>query len=126
MSVALTFVASPPGFAPALDFALDELDGTEGLFTLSAWHADLRLYVLDAAIHAPHYHPEINDEQASELGLVDAADALVYLVAKPSKTGVQVNLLAPIVVNGTTGRSAQLILDDQDWPLQASLPLQPA
>jgi flagellar assembly factor FliW len=32
-----------------------------------------------------------------------------------------VNLLAPIVVNVHMGACAQVILDDQDWPLQAEL-----
>jgi len=120
MSITLSFVASPPGFAPALDFALEVLEGTDGLFALSAEDSELRLFVLDAAVHAPQYHPQITEEQEELLGLVDA---LVLLVAKPSDEGVRVNLLAPIVVNGRDGRSAQLILDHGDWPVSASLPL---
>ena len=123
MSITLSFVASPPGFAPALDFALEVLEGTDGLFALSAEDSELRLFVLDAAVHAPQYHPQITEEQEELLGLVDPADALVLLVAKPSDEGVRVNLLAPIVVNGRDGRSAQLILDHGDWPVSASLPL---
>ena len=42
-------------------------------------------------------------------------------VVNPSESGTTVNLMAPIVVNATTGACAQLILDDQDWPLKAEL-----
>lgn len=31
------------------------------------------------------------------------------------------NLLAPVIVNQTTGAAAQVILEDQDYPLRAPL-----
>jgi flagellar assembly factor FliW len=43
------------------------------------------------------------------------------VIANPGESGTTVNLLAPIVVNATTGVCAQVILDDQDWPLRAQL-----
>ncbi|MCU1424765.1 MAG: Flagellar assembly factor FliW, partial [Microbacteriaceae bacterium] len=42
-------------------------------------------------------------------------------VANPSDEGTTMNLLAPVVVNATSGRSAQVILEGQDWPLRAQL-----
>jgi len=46
---------------------------------------------------------------------------MVLVVANPSETDTCKNPLAPIVVNVRTGACAQVILDDQDWPLQAEL-----
>ena len=34
MSIDLTFVAPPPGLAPMVDFALNAIDGAEGLYSL--------------------------------------------------------------------------------------------
>jgi len=122
MSVALTFVAPPPGLAPLTDFSLDPVDGAHGLYALVAEDDPaLRLYVVDAGVYLPDYAPVITDEHADALGLATADDAMVLVVATPAATGTTVNLMAPIVVNSSTGRSAQVILDGQDWPLRESL-----
>ncbi|GAB2518335.1 flagellar assembly protein FliW [Paramicrobacterium agarici] len=122
MSAALTFVAPPPGFAPHTEFALEPVDGAEGLFAMSA--ADdtaLRVFLLDPRMVLDDYAPVISDDQAEQIELTDAADALVLVVANPSDAGVSVNLMAPVVVNTTTGRSSQVILEDQDFPVRAPL-----
>lgn len=122
MSAALTFVAPPPGLAPLVDFVLEEIDGAKGLYALHATHdRETRLFVLDAGVHLPHYTPVISDEQCAALDVAVPEDALVLVVANPGSTGTTMNLLAPIVVNASTGVSAQFILEGQDWPLRAEL-----
>ncbi|WP_146364159.1 flagellar assembly protein FliW [Arthrobacter yangruifuii] len=127
MSTALTFLTPPPGFAPDVDFLLDDIDGANGLYALSsaatAVGAAHRLFVLDAAVYLPQYHPEITDFQRRQLGLEAPEDAVVLVVANPTLDGTTVNLLAPIVVNASTGSCAQVILENQDWPVRA--PLEP-
>jgi len=81
----------------------------------------MRLFVLDAGIFLPDYTPEISDEQAASLDLVSGDDALVLVVANPGESGTTMNLMAPIVVNSVNGRSAQVILEDEKWPLRAEL-----
>ncbi|MET1051465.1 MAG: flagellar assembly protein FliW [Mycetocola sp.] len=123
MSAALNFVVSPPGLEPLVDFTLVETDGAPGLYTLTAVaeHGP-RLFVLDAGIHLPLYQPTITDEQCALLGLAGAEDASVLVVVNPGvDEPTTVNLMAPIVVNLTTGGCAQLILEGQDWPLRAEL-----
>ena len=122
MSALLTFVTPPPGLDPVVDFTLDEVSGATGLYSLHASAAPTtRLFVVDAGIHLPDYSPEISEEQGESLGVHGPDDALVLVVANPAASGTTVNLMAPIVVNATTGRSAQLILENQDWPLRAAL-----
>jgi flagellar assembly factor FliW len=122
VSVALTFVTPPPGFDPLTDFTLNPIEGAAGLYSLVAQvTANIRLYVVDAAVYLPHYTPVLSDEQVATLKLTNSDDALVLVVANPGASGTTVNLMAPIVVNAVTGDSAQLILDGQDWPLQAEL-----
>lgn len=122
MSITLTFVTPPPGFDPLTDFTLFEVDGVDGLYSLqSANGATARLYALSAALYLPHYSPIITDAQVASLELVTSDDALVLVIANPGETETTVNLMAPIVINATTGLSAQFILEDQDWPLQVPL-----
>jgi flagellar assembly factor FliW len=122
LSATLTFIAPPPGLAPLVDFTLDDIDGAEGLYALRA-KADTnrRLFVLDAAVHLPDYTPVLSDEQCEALDVSTPENVLLLVIVNPSEGGTTVNLMAPIVVNATTGACAQLILDDQDWPLRAEL-----
>ncbi len=122
MSATLSFIAPPPGFAPLVDFVLDDVEGASGLYALRPIEDQgMRLFVLDAGIFLPDYTPEISDEQAASLDLVSGDDALVLVVANPGESGTTMNLMAPIVVNSLNGRCAQVILEDDKWPLRAQL-----
>ena len=122
MTAALTFLAPPPGLAPHGDFALTPVDGADGLFSLRAVDdTELRLYLVDPRTVLSAYAPTLTDEQADGLALESPDDALILVVAHPSAEGVSVNLLAPVIVNQTTGAASQVILEDQDYPLRAPL-----
>jgi flagellar assembly factor FliW len=122
LSATLTFIAPPPGLAPLVDFTLDNIEGAEGLYALRAKaDANRRLFVLDAAVHLPDYTPVLSDEQCEALDVFTPENVLLLVIVNPSEAGTTVNLMAPIVVNTTTGACAQVILDDQDWPLRAEL-----
>ncbi|BDZ39173.1 flagellar assembly protein FliW [Microbacterium suwonense] len=122
MSALLSFVASPPGFAPHTEFVLDPVDGADGLFRLDAVTDEaLRLFVVDPQTVVADYAPTLTDQQAADLGLDGPDDALVLVVASRTPDGVHVNLLAPIVANPETGAAAQVILEGQDYPLRAAL-----
>lgn len=120
MTTALTFVESPPGFAPLLEFTLDDVDGARGLHTLrSSDVPDLRLFVLDVPVYLPWYEPAFDDENYESLG-ASADDTDVLVVATISDGSPVVNLMAPVLVNRTNGAARQVILGDE-WPLAASL-----
>ncbi|WP_411701307.1 flagellar assembly protein FliW [Conyzicola sp.] len=122
MTAALTFPTPPHGLAPHVDFLLSAIDGADGLFALqSLTDSAIRLFVLDASVYLPDYAPVISDEDCVALDLHAAEDALVLVVANPGTDGTTMNLLAPIVVNASSGVSAQIILDGQDFPLRAEL-----
>lgn len=126
MSAALSFITPPPGLAPLTKFTLSPIDGADGLYSLQATESEpTRLFVLDAAVHLPDYSPIISDEQSGALALAVSTDALLLVVVTPGAGGATggstVNLMAPIVVNAASGVCAQVILDGQDWPLQAPL-----
>lgn len=118
---ALTLTEPMPGLDPWTDYTLEEVTGAPGLFSLRpAENADLRLFLLDASVYVPQYAPDLADAAAG-LGLTAGEAARVLVVATPGTDRTTVNLLAPVVVNERTGTGAQVILNDQDYPLQAPL-----
>lgn len=121
MTAALRFVAPPPGLAPHVDFALAPVESADGLFSLTAMDADLRLHLVDPATVLASYAPTLSDDQAAELGLESPEQAMLLVVAHPGRDGVSVNLLAPVVVNRATGAAAQVILEGQDYPVRVPL-----
>jgi flagellar assembly factor FliW len=118
MTTALTFVESPPGLAPLVDFDLDVVDGAPGLYTLRA-ETGLRLFLVDAPIYVPWYEPELDEESLAMVG-ASAGEPDVMVVATISDGAPIVNLMAPVLVNRRTGAAAQVILGDE-WPLRAQL-----
>ncbi|MFB7894215.1 flagellar assembly protein FliW [Microbacterium sp. NPDC056044] len=122
MTALLSFVAPPPGLAPHTEFELDPVAGVDGLFAMRAAEAgDLRLYLVDPGTVIDDYAPELSAAQADELALTSPDDAMLLVVARPADAGVTVNLMAPVVINRTTGAAAQVILENQDFPLRAPL-----
>ena len=120
----VSFLAPPPGLEPLTEFALEDIDGASGLYSLTGTDISAgvrRFYAIDAAVYLPEYNPEISDEQARQLQLKDPAEARVLVVANPSDTGTTVNLLAPVIVNTRTWQCAQVILEGRDLPLRAPL-----
>jgi flagellar assembly factor FliW len=118
----LTFVAPPPGLEPLVRFDLEQVAGADGLFTLRPVDIpDRRLFLLDAGIYLPDYHPEISDEQAARLGVTGPEGMATFVVANHQDGVTTVNLLAPIVVNTATDMCAQFILEGQDLPVRSVL-----
>lgn len=59
------------------------------------------------------YEPELFDDDAQELGIADAADALVLNIVTVSNTEpvtATANLIGPIIVNRRTGTAKQVVL----------------
>jgi flagellar assembly factor FliW len=122
LSAALKFIVPPLGLEPLVDFTLQDIEGAAGLYALrSDENTDRRLFVLDAAVHFPDYTPTLSDEQCAALDLTTPENVLLLVIVNPSESGSTVNLMAPIVANATTGSCAQVILEDQHWPLRATL-----
>ncbi len=119
-----------PGFPGLRRFALSRLDDQGTVLELRSTEDDRVSFVVVPSVALfPEYAPEIDDATAERLGLVgdasDSAEPLVLLVVTLGDTLATstVNLLAPVVVNGTSRVAAQVVLDDATLPLRAPLPL---
>lgn len=122
MSATLTFVTPPPGLSPHVEFALDAVEGAPGLHALrAASDANVRLFVVDAAMYVPDYAPAFTADHLSDVGAASGSDATVLVVTTLDDEGPVVNLFAPVLVNTATGAASQVILDGTDFPLRARL-----
>jgi flagellar assembly factor FliW len=123
----IRFVRPLPGFPGLSRFALVDLgDGAEEpvLFELrSVEQPEIRFMVAVPGAFFPDYEVELDAASCEELGLDDAADALVLVVLTvgPDLTSSTANLLAPVVVNARTRVAAQVILSGSDWPVRAAV-----
>lgn len=118
----LTFIAPPPGLDPLVEFQLAPVDAGIGLYTLrDRQGAGIRLFVSDPAVFVPEYTPVFTAEQLDSVGADGPADVDVFVVTLIADGTPIVNLLAPVIVHPVTGRAAQVILEDQSWPVQAEL-----
>ncbi|CAM3442363.1 flagellar assembly protein FliW [Nocardioides dubius] len=120
----IELVRPMPGFSDDLSFTLVRLDDDGTLCELrSLANPDLRFLVVSAGLFFADYAPEISDDDAQALELTRAEDALVLVLLNPGESleSTTANLLAPVVVNTTSLRAAQIVLDDRRHPLAAPL-----
>lgn len=104
-----------PGFPQHSRFALVQLDDDGVLCSLTSLEEPgLRFLVVPPVRFFPDYAPEVDEESLGDLGIVSADDVLVLcvLTAGESLSSTTANLAAPVLVNTTTHRALQVVLDD--------------
>jgi flagellar assembly factor FliW len=113
-----------PGFPEARRFALVQMDEDGVLCQLrSLDDPALRFLVMSPVPFFPDYAPEVGDDVVEELQITSPDDVIVLLVlnAGESLSTTTANLMAPVLVNTSTLRASQVILDDPTLPLAAPL-----
>lgn len=116
-----------PGFDTARRWSLDraEPDAVFGLLH-NLDQPGVGLMVTEPWELAPGYEPDLPDDELERIGIRDASDISVLVVATiPARDGsdgasgiIWLNLAAPITVNVRTNTARQVILDRQGWPLR--------
>lgn len=119
--VDVDFVSPLPGLHPHTSFALDRIQGAEGLYALRSTDETVRLFLLEPACAGYSYEPPLPDGVRKELGAGDPSEMRLFVVANPGESGVTLNLRAPILIHGESGRAVQIILEDQRFPVRALL-----
>lgn len=121
----LYFDAGLPGFPDVHRFRLVSWGERPNPFSLLQCvdRGDLAFVVVPPEVFFPDYAPAITGDAAARLGLRDAADAIVLVIVTlgTSPAEATANLLGPVVVNRTNGRSAQLVLDSSSYGVQTPL-----
>lgn len=120
----IEFVRPIPGFPEQLSFALVRLDDTGDLCQLTAVEDErLRFLVMPPGAFFPSYEVEVDDEVVADLGITTPNEVVTLLIvnAGDSLATTTANLLAPVVVNTTTRKAAQVILADDTLSVRAPL-----
>jgi flagellar assembly factor FliW len=118
------FADGIPGFPQIQNWALVRLDELGSVFDLYALDGSgTRFVTVPSFSFFPDYAPVISDDVADQLELTDEKDALVLLIVTvgadlPSSTA---NLAAPVIVNSTKRKGAQVVLEDATLSLRAPL-----
>lgn len=116
-----------PGFDSSRHWSLERADA-DAVFGLlqNLDQPGVGLMVTEPWDLAPGYEPDLPDDELERIGIHDASDVTVLVVAtipsrdeQPDDAGViWLNLAAPITVNVRTNTARQVILDRQGWPLR--------
>lgn len=121
----LTFRGGIPGFADAERFALQDLTD-DGTFQLLACVDDpeVSLVVTSPWLFFPDYAPDLPDGELRTLGIEESSELVVFCSVRADDADeLQLNLRAPFVAHARTHAARQLVLDDADLPLRATVPL---
>jgi flagellar assembly factor FliW len=120
----IDLVHAMPGFPQLRRFALVQLDEDGILCQLrSLEDPALRFLVMSPVTFFPNYAPEVGDDVIADLEIDSPEDVIVLVVlnAGESLATTTANLMAPVLVNRTTRRASQVILDDPTLPIAAPL-----
>jgi flagellar assembly factor FliW len=117
----LHFAEPLPGFPEEDEYTLTPIDEQGVLYSLRAVHEPGLRFVLAApeAFFAD-YRPELADALAPLLG-ADDVSVLLMLTIGTGLADATANLRAPVVVAGSTGRAVQVVLDDENLPMDQPL-----
>lgn len=120
----LEFAVPPPGMLDLRHFTLTPLDEVGFLFALrSDDDPGVRLFLVPPGPYFPDYAPRLDAETLGTLGTDADVEPVFLAVVHPGQDGQPptANLLAPVVVNPSTGVALQVVLDSDEWPLRAPL-----
>lgn len=123
----VTLIEPMPGFADDMEFTLSPIDQAGLLRSLrSVRDPGLRFVITPAGTFFADYHDSVRDALAAPMaGLLgsDGAGIEVYLLLTvgSSLADTTANLRAPLVLEPSSGRALQVILDDEALPMRHPL-----
>ena len=120
----IELVSPMPGFPDERRYALVQLDDEGTLCALRSLEREgLEFLVVPPVTFFPSYAPEVDAQVVAELGIEQAADALLLVVvhAGADLASTTVNLRAPLVVGLASRRAVQVVLDDPELSVAAPL-----
>lgn len=112
------------GFPELTDFALmhdaEKTDGKGLSFLVSLQEPDFSMPVMDPLMVKNDYNPMVEDDLLIPLGSFGTEDMLVLVtVTVPHEIEkMTVNLMAPVIINASSRKAAQVILNDSGYPVK--------
>lgn len=111
-----------PGFGDTHDYALIQVES--GPFhVLHALDEQLSFILIPGSLAADEYGFRIDQSVVELLEIQQPEDVMTYVIVNVVEDQPVVNLKAPILINQTTRKGIQHILDDASYPLRHPLGL---
>lgn len=81
---------------------------------------DTCFVIADPFVFNKDYAPDIKDDILKSVGIKDAKDVLLIVIAVVTDDikKTRLNLKSPIVINARQKKAVQVILDDDRWPIK--------
>ena len=121
----LRFILPLPGFPEAREFTLEPVEEQAGLLSIlrSTDQPSLEFVVALPEAFFADYTPELDDATAERLNLHSADDALVLVILTVAERieHTTANLMAPIVVNRSSGDAVQALLINSGYDIRTPL-----
>lgn len=119
----LRFNEGIPGLVGGHHYMLSDLT-EDGIFQslTCVEHPERSLVVASPWLFFPDYAPDVPEADRIGLALEEPEDAIVFCSVMAEDTDELIlNLRAPFIANRRTLRARQVILDDEELPLRASV-----
>jgi flagellar assembly factor FliW len=121
----LTFPDGLVGFPRSTRFVMVDLEkGGAYCWLQSADDPALRFLTVRPWEFFPDYEPEVDEQTQQDLGLKEAADAIVLCIVtvrEGSPEPVTANLLGPLIINRISRVGRQVVLAGGAYPARAAL-----
>lgn len=120
----ITFEHGIPGFEDNHDYTIMQYKEGSPFFVLQSLQLpDLALILIEFSQISPGFSFDISDDDVTELGLTDAANAITYAVAvlPADISKATVNLAAPIIICNQTKKAKQIIINNPAYSLRHPL-----
>lgn len=117
-------VSPMPGLESHLYFDLSAMDESGVLWTIkSVSDPSVRLFAAPPVAFFDGYEPRIPRSARERIGLPDEESPFILVIVHPAQGSYPhtANLLAPLILNPESMDAMQVVLEDQDWPLQAPI-----
>ena len=97
-----------------------ESENAKILWLQSLDEASVALPVIDPLLIKEDYNPTVEDELFKNIGeIIDGEMLVLTTLTVPSDIeGITTNLRAPIIINPTTMRGCQIIVENEEYPVK--------
>ncbi|MEG6616517.1 flagellar assembly protein FliW [Peptococcaceae bacterium 1198_IL3148] len=123
----LTFKSGLPGLPEEYNqFNLKTVQENSPFYILqSVQDEEISFILINPFPFYPDYEFDLPEEDKTKLSIKEPKDVAIFSIVNASKgfKKATVNLLAPVVVNITTGSARQVILNDKRYNIRHPLPL---
>ena len=111
------------GFERLKRFDLVSQEETAPFWQLNSVEDGTIFVVINPFLVKSDYQPVIPDRDVRLLEIDDASDVLLVCIVTIHRqpSGASINLRAPLVINAKKGLAAQVVLEDDEYPLRFPL-----